>query len=111
MKTVRIELKLLAAGLVAVLALPYTAPTACGARGRMGSETEMTADAGTDTARAPDSGGMCCTLNECGVAQVAPPTHALHVLNLTRTIPAELPAPSSANPTSTHLPLTPPPRA
>ncbi len=109
MKAVRLRSQLLTAGMAAVLALPYTAPTACGVLGRMGSEMEMSVDGAA--VRATDSGGMCCTLNECGIAQVAPPAYALHVFNQTSTIPTELPAPSSANPTSTHLPLTPPPRA
>ncbi len=111
MKTARLQSKLLTAGMAAVLALPYTAPTVCGALGRMGGEMEISADAGTDTVRAPDSGGMCCTIRECGVPQVAPVAFALNVLQQVATVGAELPAPPSAHPTHTLRPLTPPPQA
>ncbi len=107
MRTARLQSKLLAAGLAAVLTLPYTAPTICGALGRMG----MTANAGTDTVRAPESGKMCCTLNECGVPQVAPVAYALNVLPQVATARTELPAPPSAHPTNTLLPPIPPPQA
>ncbi len=111
MRTARLQSKLLAAGLAAVLTLPYTAPTVCGALGRMGNTMEMTANAGTDTVRAPESGKMCCTLNECGVPQVAPVAFALNVLQQVAVVPAELPVPSSAHPTNTLLPPIPPPQA
>ena len=111
MRTARLQSKLLAAGLTAVLTLPYTAPTVCGALGRMGGEMVMSADAGTDTVRAPESGEICCTLNECGVPQVAPVAFGLNVLQQVATVPAELPVPPSAHPTNTLLPPTPPPQA
>lgn len=111
MRTVRLRSQILIPGMAAVLALPYTAPTVCGMLGRMGNEVEMTVDAGTDTAQALDSDGMCCTLNECGIAQVAPPAYVLNILDQTRTILVELPAPPSADPTGAYLPLTPPPQA
>ena len=111
MKTARLQSKLLAAGLAAVLTLPYTAPTVCGALGRMGNTMEMTANAGTDTVRAHESGGMCCTFNECGVPQVAPVAFALNVLQQTATVRAELPAPQSAHSANALLPPIPPPQA
>ena len=111
MRTARLQSKLLAAGLAAVLTLPYAAPTVCGALGRMGDKMEMSADAGTDTVRALESGEMCCTLNECGVPQVAPVAFALNVLQQVAVVPAELPVPSSAHPTNTLLPPIPPPQA
>ncbi len=110
MRTAHLQSKLLAAGLAAVLTLPYTAPTVCGALGRMGDKMEMSADAGTDTVRAPESGEMCCTLNECGVPQVAPVAFALNVPQQAATVAAELPVPPSAHPTNTLLPLIPPPQ-
>ena len=97
--------------MAAVLALPYTAPTVCGVLGRMGGEMEMTSDAGTGTVRAPDSGGMCCSLNECGVPQIAPVVYGLNVLQQVATVRAELTAPPSNHPTNALLPLTPPPQA
>ena len=111
MRTARLQSKLLAAGLAAVLTLPYTAPTVCGALGRMGGEMELSADAFDTAVRAPDSGGMCCTLGECGVPQVAPVAYALNVLPPVATVHAELPVPSSAHPTNTLLPPIPPPQA
>lgn len=111
MKTARLRSKLLAAGLVAVLTLPYTAPTVCGALGRMSHTMEMTADASTGTVRAPDSGGMCCIFNECGVLVAAPVAYALNVLQQVATVGAELPAPPSAHPANALLPPIPPPQA
>ncbi len=111
MKNARLPSTLLATCMATVLALPYTAPTVCGALGRMGSEMEMSADAGTGTVRAPDSGGMCCTLNECGVPQTAPVAYALNVLHQIATAGAELPAPPSAHSANALLPLIPPPQA
>ncbi len=111
MKTARLQSKLLAAGLAAVLTLPYAAPTVCGALGRMGNTMEMTADAGTDTVRAPGFGEMCCTLNECGVPQVAPVVFAPNVLQQVATVPAELRAPQSAHSANALLPPIPPPQA
>ena len=58
--------------MAAVLLLPYTAPSVCGVLGRMGSAMELSANAGDSTVRAPESSDMCCTLNECGIPQVAP---------------------------------------
>lgn len=97
--------------MTAVLALPYTAPSVCGALGRMGGEMEMSADAPDTAVRAPDSGGMCCTLNECGVPPVAPVAYALNVLQQVATVGAELPAPPSAHPANALLPPIPPPQA
>ncbi len=111
MKTARIPSKLLAAGLAAVLTLPYTAPTVCGVLDRMGGEMEMTADAGTGTVQAPDSGGMCRTLDGCGVPQIAPVAYALNILQQVATVGTELPAPPSAHPANALLPPIPPPRA
>ena len=111
MKNARLPSKLLATCTAAVLALPYTAPTVCGALGRMGGEMEMSADAPAAAARAPDSGGMCCTLNECGVPQAAPLAYALNVLQQVATVGAELPAPPSAHPANALLPPIPPPQA
>ncbi len=111
MKTDHLQSKLLAAAIAAVLGLPYAAPTVCGVLGRMGGEMEMTADGGTSTVRAPDSGGMCCTLNECGVPQAAPVAYALNVLQQVATVGAELPAPPSAHPANALLPPIPPPQA
>lgn len=111
MKTARLQSKLLAAGLAAVLTLPYTATTVCGALGRMGGEREMSVDAPDTAVRAPDSGGMCCTLRECGVPQVAPVTCALNLLQQVATVGAELPAPPSAHPANALLPPIPPPQA
>ncbi len=111
MRTARLQSKLLAAGLAAVLTLPYTAPTVCGALGRMGDKLETSADAPDTAVRAPDSGDMCCTLNECGVPQVAPVAFALNVFQQTATFRAELPAPLSAHPTNALLPPIPPPQA
>ena len=111
MRTARLPSKLLPAALAAVVALPYTAPTVCGVLGRMGGEMEMTADADTATVRAPNSGGMCCTLGECGVPQVAPAAYDLNILQGVATGWATLPAPLSAPPNSVVTPLTPPPQA
>ncbi len=111
MRTARLQSKLLAAGLAAVLTLPYTAPTVCGALGRMGGEMELSADAPDTAVRAPGAGDMCCTLSECGVPQGAPVAFALNVLQQVATVPAELPVPPSAHPTNTLLPPTPPPQA
>ncbi len=111
MKTACLRSKLFAGVVATVLALPYTAPTVCGALGRMGSEIEMSADAGTGTVRAPDSGGMCCTLNECGVPGAAPVVYALNVLQQVATVRVELPAPPSAHPANALLPPIPPPQA
>ncbi len=111
MSTARLRSKLLTTGMAAVLALPYTAPTVCGALGRMGNKMEMMADAGTGTVRAPDSGGMCCTLSECGVPQVAPAAFALNVLQQAATVRAELLAPPSAPSANALLPPIPPPQA
>ena len=110
MRTARLQSKLLAAGLAAVLTLPYTAPTVCGALGRVGGEREMSADAGTGTVRAPDSGGMNCSLNECGVPQAGPVVYA-HVLQQVASVGAELPALPSAIPANALLPPIPPPQA
>ncbi len=111
MRTARLQSKLLAAGLAAVLTLPYTAPTVCGALGRMGNTMEMTDKADTDTVRAPESGRTCCTLNECGVPQVAPVAFALDVSQQTATVRAELRAPRSAHSANALLPPIPPPQA
>lgn len=111
MKNTRLPSKLLATCMAAVLALQYTAPTVCGALGRMGGEMEMSADAPDPAVRAPDSGGMCCTLSECGVPQVAPVAYALNVLEQVDTVGAELPAPPSAHAANALLPPIPPPQA
>ncbi len=111
MKTARLQSKLLAASLAAVLTVPYTAPTVCGVLGRMGGEMEMSADAADTAVRAPDSGEMCCTLSECGVPQIAPVAYALNVLQQVATVRAELPAPPSAHPVNALLPPIPPPQA
>ncbi len=111
MKTARLQSKLLAAAMAAVLVLPYTAPTVCGALGRMGGEMEMTADAGTGTVRAPESGEMCCTINECGAPQVAPVAYAVNVLQQVASVRMELPAPQSAHSADELLPPIPPPQA
>ena len=109
MKTARLQSKLLVAAMAAVIVLPYTAPTVCGAFGPMGDEMEMRADAGT--VRAPESGEMCCTLNECGVPQVGPVAYAVNVLQQVATVRVELPAPQSAHSANALLPTIPPPRA
>ncbi len=111
MRTARLQSKLLAASLAAVLTLPYAAPTVCGTLGRMGGEMELSADASDTSVRAPDSGRMCCTLGECGVPQVAPVAYALNVLPQVATVQAELPAPSSAHLINALLPPIPPPQA
>ncbi len=111
MRTARLQSKLLAAGLATVLTLPYTAPTVCDALGRMGNTMEMTANAGTDTVRAPESGEMCCTLNECGVPQVASVAFSLNVLQQTATVLAQLPSSPSARSANALLPPIPPPQA
>ena len=111
MKNTRLPSKLLATCMVAVLALPYTAPTVCGALGRMGGEMETSAEAPDTAVRAPDSGGMCCTLRECGVPQVAPVAYALNVLQQVAIAGAELPAPPSAHAANALLPPIPPPQA
>ena len=111
MKNARIRSKVLASCLAAVLTLPYTAPTVCGALGRMGNTMEMTANAGTDTVRAPESGQMCCTLSECGVPQAAPVASALNIFQQTATVRAELPASPSAPSANALLPPIPPPQA
>ncbi len=111
MRTARLQSKLLAAGLAAVLTLPYTAPTVCGALGRMGGEMELSADAPDTAVRAPDSGGMCCTLSECGVPQAAPVAFALNIFQQTATVRAELPAAPSAPSANSLLPPIPPPQA
>ncbi len=109
MKTARLQSKLLATAMAAVIVLPYAAPTVCGALGRMGDEMEMTADVGT--VRAPESGEMCCTFNECGVPQVASVAFALNVLQQTATVRAQLPASPSAHSANALLPPIPPPQA
>ncbi len=111
MRTVRLQSKLLAAGLAAVLTLPYTAPTVCGALGRMGDKMEMSADAPDTAVRAPNSSGMCCTLSECGVPQAAPVAFAPNVLQQTATVHAELPASPSVPSANALLPPIPPPQA
>ena len=109
MKAARLQSKLLAAAMAAVMVLPYTAPTVCGALGRIGGEMEVTAEAGT--VRASESGEMCCTLNECGVPQVAPVAYAVNVLQQVATVRGELPAPQSAHSATALLPPIPPPQA
>ena len=111
MKTTRLQSTLVAAGLAAVLMLPYAAPTVCGVLGRMGGEMEMMADAATGSVRAPDSGGMCCTLNECGLPQVAPVAYFLSVLQQMAVVRAEQPASPSEHPNNALLPPIPPPQA
>ncbi len=111
MATPRLRSKLLATGMAAVLLLPYTAPSVCGVLGRMGSAMELSANAGDSTVRAPESSDMCCTLNECGIPQVAPLPYALSALQQIPAVRAELPRPPSAHPTNALLPLTPPPQA
>ena len=111
MRTARLQSKLLAAGLAAVLTLPYTAPTVCGALGRMGGEMELSADAPDTAVRAPGSGDMCCTLSECGVPQGAPVAFAFTILQQTATVHAELPASPSAHSATALLPPKPPPQA
>ena len=86
MSTARLRSKLLTTGTAAVLMLPYTAPAVCGVLGRMGSEMEMSADVPDTTVRAPESGEMCCTLNECGIPQVAPMAYAVNVLQQVATV-------------------------
>ncbi len=110
MKNVRLPSKLLATCMAAVLALPYTAPAVCGALGQVGGEMEMSADPGTDTVRAPDSDGMNCSLNECGVPQAGPVAYA-HVLQQVASVGAELPARPSEHPANALLPPIPPPQA
>ena len=97
--------------MAAVTVLPYTGPTVCRALGRMGGEMEMTAEAGTGTARAPESGEMCCTINECGVPQVGPVAYAVSVLQQVATVRVELPAPPWAHSADALLPPIPPPQA
>ncbi len=109
MKTARLQSKLLAAAMAAVIVLPYTAPTVCGALGRMGGEMEMMAD--TVTVRAPESGEMCCTINECGVPQVAPVAYAVNVLQQVASVRMEPPALQSAHSATALLPPIPPPQA
>ncbi len=110
MRTARLQSKLLAAGLTAVLTLPYAAPTVCGALGRMGDKLETSADAPDTAVRAPASGDMCCTLSECGVPQGAPVAFALNVLQQTAIVHADLPALPSAHSANALLPPKPPPR-
>ena len=110
MKTARLQSKLLVAAMAAVIVLPYTAPTVCVAFGLMGDEMEMRADAGTGTVRAPESGEMCCTLNECGVPQVGPVAYAVNVLRQVATVRVELPARQSAHSANALLPPIPPPK-
>jgi len=111
MKAARLQSKVLAAGLAAVLTVPYTAPSVCWALGTMGNTMEMTANAGTDTVGAPESGMTCCTLNDCGVPEVALLGYALNVLQQVATLGAELPAPPSAHPANALLTPIPPPKA
>ncbi len=94
-----------------MLALPYTAPTVCGALDRMGDKMEMSADAPDTAVRAPDFDGRCCTLSECGVPQAAPVAFALNGLQQVATVPAELPAPQSAHSANALSPPIPPPQA
>ena len=101
---------LLAAAMAAVFVLPYTAPIVCRVLGRMGGEMEMTADAAAATIQAPGSGGLCCTLNECGLPQVAPVAFALDVEQRVATVWGEFPALTSAHATSALVPRTPPPQ-
>ncbi len=110
MRTARLQSKLLAAGLAAVLTLPYAASTVCGALGRMGDKMELSADAPDTAVRAPGSGDMCCTLSECGVPQGAPVAFALTVLQQAATVHTVLPASPSAHSANAPLPQKPPPK-
>jgi hypothetical protein len=111
MRTARLRSTLLASGMAAVLALPYTAPPVCGVLGRMDSEMEMSADGGDTAVQAPGTDGVCCTLNQCGIPQIAPLVYAFTVLRQLSAVRVELPAPPSLLRPYALLPPRPPPRA
>ncbi len=110
MKASHLANKFLPIGLLAVLLLPYTAPGVCGLLGRIAGGMEMSNDVVTAAVQPPASGAMCCSVEACGIPQVAPPGCNVILMAEIIDVRAQLPAPLSADPTIPRFLTTPPPQ-
>ncbi len=103
--------KLLAIAMATVLLLPYTAPGVCGLLGRVAGDMEMSHESAAAVMHSPTDGATCCSVDACGIPQVAPPGCDVTLMAEIIDAHAGHPTPVSADPTTPRFLLTPPPKA